>query len=529
MSLIGISVADGYHERRWSSPPVTGKVRAVRALWLITAAVICAPVDAEAATFSLRSRTVYHAYQIPLISIDGARNLNRFYEWVDARLWGFGPDGAMDATASVRFDTDFGTGYNRDTPIGLGIPATDERNDVEISYLFVDYKGLIANRLDLRLGRQLLIDDLDFYSLDGLKVTLRAFPGNFVELYAGRAVPYGAILSAEPFINDGVEVSDGVNLAFGGALNGRFGPDLSFSLAYRHELLFRKSDIEVFGRDPSTPDGALVRSASGGKIGLQEWLLGGSLSYVIRPAAVDVYAHGVWNLLFGTLDQARAGAGWNPSRELHVGAEYLRSRPRFAGDSIFNVFNIFPYDRVRAEVTYQLLDGLVLEGGYFFQHLNGGAKGPKSTEASADPNPVIRGGEGAQFGGSSRTHGPSVGVTYREDRWRVGAYGEADTNASGFLPYGGTYRRLEVFGDMSFFEKRLQGLLRLGFTGFQNDWWELRDQGDVPPEERSYSVDTGVRGVIIENLLSARVNFIKNFSSSLEGSYRIWSEVEVTY
>ena len=497
-------------------------------LGLITSlGIISAPDHADAASYSLTSRTVFHAYQLRLfdpLTEKEFRTLNRFYQSMDGRLYGLGPSQNIRAVMSMRYDHDFGTAYPRQTLEVAELGASDEKLNFQVAYLYVDWRNVIDNLVDLRIGRQLILDELDWYSLDGLKLTLHLNRSHYFELYTGRAVPFGAFLSSEPFLNDGIEISDGESIAFGGAYFGQFGEDFSFALAYRHELRFRQDTLEVLGLPADSEDAILISEASGGSIGLQEWLLGASVGYVLRDLDLDIYARGTWNFLFNTLDQARAGIGYNPSRNIHGAAEVLRVHPRFAGDSIFNVFNIFPYDRVRAELDWEILEGLRIEGGYFLQIMHGGPTVAGSTE-----NPEMPYEPTDEFQGSTRSHGPSAGMRYQNPQWSLGVYGEAATNLAGYIAYGGTFRRAEAFGDMAIFSDRsLLANLRLAYTGFQNDWFERSDYGEVQDEERSYSVDVGLRWQVIDSIV-ARANFIKNFSSLLEGSYRVFSSVEVRY
>lgn len=510
----------------------------------LAALVLASAAPAHAVGWSIRSRTEYHAYQIRLrdpSAPDAMRNLNRFYQSLSGGVWGFGPDSGIDFTLSLRYDTDFGTGFHRDTPTDAGIPATDETHDIDLSHAYFHWRDVVDGHLDLTLGRIVHIDDLDFYSFDGLKIRVRAFPGNHVDLYVGRTVQYDALFSSEPFINDGVEVDDGQHLTFGGTLASRIGPDFALSLTYRQEMLFREDDIEVFGRDPTSAAGAAVQAGSGGKVGVQEWLVGGSMSYTVRPIDVELYVHGVWNVLVGDLDQARGGLAWNPSPYLHLGAEYLRVRPRFAGDSIFNWFNIFPYDRIRGEAMWEVIEGLRLEVGYLVTQYGGGPKGERSAATMGSQDAAERGGEGLEFTESSRSHGPSGGVSYRADNWGVGAYGEASTNIEGRYAYGGNFRRGEVFGHVSFLEDRIAANLRFGISGVQDDWFGSdevnlftpanvgpRDTGAVAAEAVSYSLDVGARAELYTGV-SLHAAFAKHFESALAGNYRLQTALEVRY
>lgn len=491
--------------------PTTPKRPAPRLAWAVLLVSLAAP-GAEAADFSLRSRTVYHGWQLRLQDRTSLRNLNRFYETLD--VGGFGVlDGRIDAVVSLRYDTDFGTGFRRDTPFEQGLRAVDGRNDLDLMYAYVDWR-FVPRHLSLRLGRQLILDDLDWYSLDGLKVTGHITDDAYVEVYGGFAVPYGTFMSSDVFTNDGLELRDGPKFAVGLAGFWRVSQDLSLSVAYRQEHIIREDDVEVFGfYPPGSEEYALIQELSGGRLGFQEHLLGASASYIVRPIDLEAYARLTYNLLFLDLDQTRAGFNWDPARFLHVGLEYLRVRPRFAADSIFNVFNIFPYDRGRLEAEVEILPGLRAHAGYFLQKMNGGPVGFDN---------------GPEFTGSDLAHGPRGGLTFRPGQLGLGAFAEASTNTGGEFAYGGNYRRFEVFGDLSLLERTLYGWVRLNYTGFQNDWIGSADGPDAFQERQSFIVDVGAQYAFLKHF-TARLNYLQNIGSYLEGSYRILSSLEVRY
>lgn len=493
------------------------------------------PGSDRSVTFTYRA--VYHAYRVRLFPdrgprgerIDLFRNVDPLYQTLDGAAYGLGPSGGIDTVLSVRYVTDFGTGFHRDTVLGAGIPAVDGRNDFDLLMLYADWRGAVPERLDLRVGRQLLLDDLDWYGLDGLKLTFHAVKSSSVrqfdlEAYAGVPVRFGILFSSEPFIEDGYEISDGPGFGFGGAVSARLLGTLALSAAYRQELTIRGSDIDIFRPPPTTAIEAseieAIRRASAGRVGLAQSSIGGSVGYTIRPIAIDVYAHAIWNLVFGKPDLLRGGIAFNPARTLHLQAEVLESWPRFAGDSIFNVFNSFPYVRARGEASVEILPGLLAEAGYFLLDARGGPKGPLSR---TDP-----GGEGAEFQGSDLSHGPSAGLSFRRAAYGLGVFFEAGTNTGGQYAFGGNYRRGEIFGDFSFAEDRFGGVLRVEMTTLQNDWFQEVDAGQVANPETSYALEIGGRARIIDSI-SARVNVVKNFGSLLEGSYRVLSILEVRY
>ena len=317
---------------------------------------------------------------------------------------------------------------------------------------------------------------------------------------------------------DLIQTGDGPGLAFGGAAFLRAN-DFSASLAYRQELELRGGDIDAFPNDTEAA-GEEGANRSDGKMGLQEWLVAGSVGYTIRPLRVDVYSHLTWNLLLGELDQTRLGASYNPKYGLHFHGEYVRFLPRFPGDSIFNYFNRFPYDRGRVGATLEFLQGLRVELGYFGQVLNGGPKGPKT---AADP-----GGEGEEFKGSSVTHGPSAGIRFRQSRWSVAVSGEAASNFGGEYAFGGNYRLFQLFGDVSFLDGRVTVDGLVGLTTFQNDWFDDVDSGAVDAATTSWLATLGGRAEITD-FVSTRLSFTKNFNSTLEGSYRVYTELALRY
>jgi hypothetical protein len=491
---------------------------------------------------TLTYRAIYHAYQIRLYpSSDPTvypftnpteiyRNVNPLYMTLEVGGWALA-GGNVDAVVSLRYNTDFGTGFHRDTPVTAGIPAVDGRNDFDIIFMYVDWRNVIDKTLDLRIGRQMVLDDLAWYRLDGLKSTVHVTRSSTatvdVEAYVGMPVRYDVLFSSSAMIADGYEVIDGSpGLAFGGAVFARLFSDLSLSAAYRQELMFRGNSIDVF-RGPPMGDPTVqaandnISKTSAGKYALEESAVGGSIGYSIRPLHLDLYGHFTYNLIFNRADILRAGINFNPSRSLHVQLEAYEVQPLFAADSIFNIFNIFPYDRGRGEVSWEIVRGLWLEAGLFILKVNGGPTGPSVYGANTMTS-------GLTFQGSDLAYGPSGGISYKREFYSAGIYAEASTNTSGDYAFGGNYRRGEAFGHVSFLENRLTGSLRVGFTTIQNDWVKQVNTGGVADPLTSEYIDLGARAVITDNV-RANLNFIKNFNSVIEGNYRVLTVLEVHY
>lgn len=486
---------------------------------------LLAPTEVIAQGVNLTARSVYHAYEIQLApgqNRDAVRDVNRFYQTLEASGWGLVPPEKVNAVLSMRYRTDFGTGFARDTPMARGIPAVDGRDDLQLLYAYVEWVDAF-DRFDFRIGRQVRMDDLAWASFDGIEAKIHVFRDGEdhldVSVFAGVPVQIDLLFSSETFLGDGIEVYDGSGflngLTFGGDAALQVFGDLTFSAAYRQTVVFRDDDLQTFAGD------AAAAAASAGSTGLQESLFGASIGYEIRPADVNLYGHFNWDLLLGNLEQARAGAAFHPMRGLTARAEYLRVRPRFVGDSIFNYFNIFAYDRGRGEVSWELVRGLTVDAGYFLQKFNGGAKGPKTVDG--DP-----GSEGADFTGSDVAHGPSGGLTYRHPRFTLGGSIEASTNFGGAYAYGGNYRLMQAFGDVRFLGGRFVTDARLAVTTFQNDWIEGADAGVVDDPHTSLIGSIGARAQLLD-FLSWRVLLAKNISSQVAGSYRVFSELAMRY
>ncbi|MBK8013417.1 MAG: hypothetical protein IPK13_18940 [Deltaproteobacteria bacterium] len=465
---------------------------------------------------TLTARSTYQGYTLSLFPgarDAGHRNVNRFSQSLDGGIYALAA-GQVDVVFSLRYTTDFGTGFHRDTPADAGIPAVDGKNVLGILYFYVDWRSP-SGFLNLRLGRQLILDDLAWNEVDGLKASIRfqdAHARNRLEVdaYAGLPVALDRLFSSDAFLWDGTEVYDGRSLfhglALGGSARATVMRDLSASLTYRQALVHRSDAISTFSDEESA-------AASDGKFGLQEHLFGLSLGYLARPVDLSLYASLSWDLFVGKLDQGRAGVAFDPGPGFHVQAEYLRSRPRFAGDSIFNFFNIFGYDRGRIEGSMHIMGPLIIEAGYFVQAFEGGALS-----------------SGATFKGSNTVHGPSAGIEFRPAilPMAAGARFEASTNFGAGVPYGGTYRFGELFGNATFLGGRLSADARLSFTTTASDWYENVDADGDAPSNTSYRIALGatVRPV---DFLDARLLLAQNIDALLEGSHYVLSELSVRY
>lgn len=511
------------------------------ALTLAGACALGQPQEASAQAVRFTARTVFHGYQVQLDprTSDALRDLNRFYAAVEGTAFQLGPEGQFDVVASFRYDTDFGNGFDYLGPYS----GNPDVNDVDLLYLYVDWRNMIGREFDLRVGRQFEIDDLDWYVFDGLKLMghlWRDGEDHFdLDIYGGLPVRYDALFSsADRLLGDGTEVYDGED-PFGGLAVGataflRIFRDLSLSLSWRNELVFREESSggeaiggfgpaislqgDSFGQPvgmPGQAEAARLASAqaSEGTIGLQESLVGGSIGCMIRTLNLTIQLGGVYDLLTENLDRGRASLSFDPLQNLHLGFEFLRVRPRFVGDSIFNWFNIFPYDRARVEGSWSILDErLTLQAQYFFQAFRG----------------EDLGGSGSAFEGEDVAHGPGGGISWQDDWGGVSAYGEGGTNFGGLYAYGGNYALAWLAGQLNFLGGRLQANGRISVTSVQEDWVVGVDQGVVDETRTTYTLTVGAGGQVTD-WLRARAFYVQNVDPVLEGNYRVFTELAVLY
>ena len=309
-------------------------------------------------------------------------------------------------SSQLRIDHDFGTYTRGSTTYGIPPvrePATTAVPElragdfgVELMYGLVGARG-IGGVLDAEIGRQIIVDSLDWYAFDGLHARLRLPLHLAVEGQVGLLVRDGSPIGFSTYEPDGTSDAQcqafspdsGTFVAspdcpqrtrpaptFGFALATDGLRDLSARVSYRRTTAPAAAGVYPDIPDSSLPGGVLEEKFA---VDARARLFGGAL---IPWAAAR------WNLLLGLIDQAHAGARF-AFGEQAVTLEALYSYPSFDGDSIFNVFLIDPYWDVRA--TWDVWPGRGSLRGYlrgYYRHFtnsdDGLAPGESvSTSASA--------------------------------------------------------------------------------------------------------------------------------------------------
>ncbi|HUU03626.1 MAG TPA: hypothetical protein VM425_19475 [Myxococcota bacterium] len=269
---------------------------------------------ARAADVDLRFTVIGQGYQTRTAAGDFL-DRRRLVEWVDlsaGRLLGIE-------------DLSFETSFRLNTELGFGDDLDAMGNDqAELMLARVRWRRL-AGRLDLTAGRQLLLDELDFLLFDGLRADLSMPVGLSLKLIAGFEVRGHSLLGGQDLELDGVE--DGTLPA------PVVGAGLTFnSIGLRAELVYRRMLLWTQGWP------------------LLEERLGASAAIQLWRGRIGLSGGAVFNLLEDHWDRLRASS-WIKLpvflEGVRIEGGYLRSRPRFSLDSIFNFFSPAPFNEYR--------------------------------------------------------------------------------------------------------------------------------------------------------------------------------------
>ncbi len=274
---------------------------------------------ARAADVDLRFTVIGQGYQTRTAAGDFL-DRRRLVEWVDLRA------GRLLGIQDLSFETSF----RLDTELGFDDDLDAMGNDLaELMLAKVSWRR-IGGRLDLTVGRQLLLDELDFLLFDGLRTDVQMPAGLSFRLIAGFEVRNHSLLGGQELELDGVEGDTlpapvvGVGLNFDSSW-------LQAELAYRRMLLW-------------TQDWPLL-----------EERLGASGSVLLWQRRIGLDGGAVFDLLEDQWDRLRA-SGWFRLPAffdgIRIEAGYLRSRPHFSLDSIFNFFSPAPFNEYRAGLRW---------------------------------------------------------------------------------------------------------------------------------------------------------------------------------
>lgn len=390
------------------------------AVLALTGLVGAAPIPAaEAYEFEILTRTVGQAYDLPVLGVLGSEvwlARRRFGQSLTLSVWDLGelrrdrrrerPALARSGpviwmTAHLHIENDFGawtTGTVRvDGRTVDAIDAIPELADaslaVQMLYGYVAVDGL-ADRVDLRIGRQIGVDALDWWAVDGIAARVHLPWRLAVSAIAGARVRAASPLGTGAMDLDGTDGADcreyvegptagtgswqiidrsrapsdtalGVDSTYcpereawtptvGVAIETERRQAISARLSYRRSQSRTPGLIGDVSR-LDYPDTGVYPNESGQApdwgVDEEHMALTGRGRWTRGSVAVEPWLQGRYSLLHAVL--AEAGAGVRVARGAwSVEPEVGRLVPTFDGDSLFNVFVVAAATDLRVSARF---------------------------------------------------------------------------------------------------------------------------------------------------------------------------------
>jgi hypothetical protein len=419
-------------------------------------ALLCLTASAARAyDFEVDARTIGEGYQVRWVlpsTGDLLLDVRRITQSLDLHIWNIleprVDPGYPDAprkkapfdlyfTSSLRLDHDFGNftaglGFRNDfdklgnlvdtkfVPAQSIIPELGDRSmELDLLWAYLGARGLLGGRLSVELGRQLFVDTLDWFALDGAHVRMLVHPHIAVEALGGLVVRDQSLLGFATSEPDGTGSGEctvwgdvgggtlGVKPVEGCPQRAQLMPTYGFSIAtegfrsFYARLSYRRSESPT-ALAAESPYQDQLGQAPGWGVDEERAVL--SLRGNLLHGGIVPWANARWNFLLDRFDEAEVGArfAW---KIVSVAPSVAYSFPSFDGDSIFNVFSTSPYTDARAtiEVTPRPLTRVYLRGFWrTFQNedglsttMPGEAVDTSATAAGATAGTVFRiGGRG---------------------------------------------------------------------------------------------------------------------------------------
>jgi hypothetical protein len=357
---------------------------------------------ARAYDFEIDARTTGQGYQVRWVlpsTGDLLLDVRRITQSLDLHIWNIleprADPGYPDSprkkapfdlyfTSSLRLDHDFGSFTN-----GLAFQRDFDRNgeltdtrvvsaqslfpelgdrsmDLDLLWAYLGGRGLLGGRLSFELGRQLFVDTLDWFALDGAHVRYLVHPHVALEALGG------LVVRDQSFLGGAMNEPDGTGSAectvWGDVGGGTIGvkpvegcpqrsplmPTYGFSIStvgfrsFEAKLSYRRSESPTaLPASGESPYQNTLGQAPAWGVDEERAVL--SLRANLLHGGIVPWANARWSFLLDRFDEAELGArlGW-PTVSVSPSVAY--SFPSFDGDSIFNVFSASPYTDARATI-----------------------------------------------------------------------------------------------------------------------------------------------------------------------------------
>jgi hypothetical protein len=482
----------------------------------VAAGVLSRPGPAHAYDFWVNAQTIGQAYQQR--AGDGSLlDRRRLTQYVRLGIFGLldktagiplrrgSPDDSpsIGFVGSFRFDSDFGI----DSNARILTPQLDQYYlAFSLLYAYFFGRNFLKGWLEWEVGRQFIIDQLDWYAFDGANVRFVLKPLFVsVEGFAGVQVEDNDALGTNVWMLDGTAVTpldpfsqqhNAVSPMAGFAVMAHGLRWLQTRFAYRRTWSATQNQDLYF--DPAFARAAIGTLPPGASLGsgVEEEKIAYSATifpyfpkYTIRLTGGFRY-----NLLLSQFDDIRASADFQLTPRHSIGGEYYRIRPDFIGDSIFNVFSTQATEDAHLRYSFKLTP-------YWEIAARGTARFYEYLYPPASPmDPAGR--QVYEFGGS-------LGARY----WNKLRYLRGEFNW--VQGYGGRRGGIDVAGRYPFLNDRIRVDGRLTWVTWEDD---LRNP--APPETQSFDavghsfgVQVGgtwiaYKGVLVHVLLEENINQI---------------------
>lgn len=300
--------------------------------------------------------------------------------------------------ARLRIDSDFGAACDPGTDRCLDelnrsraaeFAPLFARRAVDLPFAFLEVIGLARGHVDLRAGRQLVIDPLGFYLFDGGLARLNLGAGASVETYGGWETRAGFPLSNGRYERDGLQRVD------------RAGWDRSIATAVLDRAAASVVGAAVELRASTRLDARLTWRRTWTAQGVAEEAVAARTDLRLG-GSVRTFAEAVYTVPMATVTTAALGVEAVPARGVRWSVSALRVRPVFDLTSIWASFWIDPTDEARASLSLPLSASADLSLGAWLRRYVLDAEAP---------------GNAAPSLGAPLNAGGSASVRVRRPRW----------------------------------------------------------------------------------------------------------------
>ena len=327
----------------------------------LTIALICAaPRPASATEIRTVARTLGEGYMVRTPGADGQLlSRRRLVQYINLGVYDLlrprdagerrraPEDGQLRIVTSMRIRHDFGSYAREGDDLAAQMVKQIDGRQIDIMFAYLEADNL-RGMLDLRVGRQFEMSGLDWYAFDGAWMRLRTPVHLGIEAFGGFQVDGTALFGFPTFELDGTanNPADSKRSPMVGAAVSAVGLRwLDARLAYR-----RTFSPYAVNKDIVNDDGSAGLTSA-----VDQEIVSLSVAANVADGRLSPYTALRYNLGTGRLDDVSAGLqlAFTPQHLLRVA--YMRTRPAFDLDSIFNVFNLQAFEDAR--LVYQVSPG----------------------------------------------------------------------------------------------------------------------------------------------------------------------------